>query len=84
MDTPLQLIGERCIQHEMLDSLLQIFNVIMGSHLRLKEGLSTGPMTMKVMRARQFDVELLLIGSGLPRTESTVGGRSEARTTSSS
>ena len=34
----LQWLGERCIQHEMLDSLLQIFDTMMESQLRLKEG----------------------------------------------
>ena len=35
----LQLIGNCCIQHGMLDSLLQVFDVMTESRLRLKEGL---------------------------------------------
>ena len=38
--TLLQWLGERCIQHEMLDSLLQIFDAMMGNYLRLKPGFS--------------------------------------------
>ena len=34
----LQLMGKCCIQHRMLDSLLQIFDVMTESRLRLKEG----------------------------------------------
>ena len=34
----LQLMGKCCIQHGMLDSLLQIFDVMTESRLRLKEG----------------------------------------------
>ena len=34
----LQWLGERCIQHEMLDSLLQVFDAMMGNRLRVREG----------------------------------------------
>lgn len=34
----LQRLGEHCIRYEMLDSLLQIFDVMMESRLRLREG----------------------------------------------
>ena len=62
MDTLLQLIGERCIQHEMLDSLLQIFNVMMGSRIRLREGY-LWPNDDESNDSPPVDVELLLIGS---------------------
>ena len=62
MDTLLQWMGERCIQHEMLDGLLQIFNVIMGSRLRLREGY-LWPNDHESNESPPVDVELLLIGS---------------------
>ncbi len=62
MDTLLQLIGERCIQHEMLDSLLQIFNMMMGSRIRLREGY-LWPNDDESNDSPPVDVELLLIGS---------------------
>ena len=34
----LQWLGERCIQHEILDSLLQVFDAMMGNHRRVREG----------------------------------------------
>ena len=34
---PLYRIAERCIEHEMLDNLLQIFDAMMGSRFRFKE-----------------------------------------------
>ena len=37
ISTRLQWLGERCIQHEILDSLLQVFDAMMGSRFRLKE-----------------------------------------------
>ena len=60
MDTLLQLIGERCIQHEMLDSLLQIFNVMMGSRIRPREGFLLNDDEDN--ESPPVDVELSLIG----------------------
>ena len=36
----LQRLGERCIQHEILDGLLQVFDAMMGNYLQLKPGFS--------------------------------------------
>ena len=60
--TLLQLMGERCIEHKMLDSLLQIFDVMMGSRLRLGEGFFF-PNDDEDNESPPVDVELLLIGN---------------------
>ena len=39
IDMYLLWIGEKCIRHEMLDSLLQVFDAMIGSRLLLKEGI---------------------------------------------
>lgn len=57
----LQWLGERCIQHEMLDSLLQIFDTMMGSQLRLKESFFW-PNDDEDNESPPVDAELLLIG----------------------
>ena len=59
--TLLQWMGERCIQHEMLDSLLQVFSVMMGNHLRVREGFfwSNDDESDEVL---PVNVELPLIG----------------------
>ena len=36
----LQWLGERCIQHEILDGLLQVFDAMMENYLQLKPGFS--------------------------------------------
>ena len=58
----LQLMGERCIEHKMLDSLLQIFDVMIGSRLRLGEGFFF-PNGDENNESPPVDVELLLIGN---------------------
>ena len=62
MDTLLQLIGERCIQHEMLDSLLQIFDVMTESRIQLREGYLWSNDD-ESNESPPVDVELLLIGN---------------------
>ena len=57
----LQWLGERCIQHEMLDSLLQIFDVMMGNHLRIREGFFL-PNDDENGEILSVNVELPLIG----------------------
>ena len=59
--TLLQWLGERCIQHEMLDSLLQIFDAMMGNYLRLKPGFSW-PGDDENDEGPPVNVELPLIG----------------------
>ena len=60
-DTLMQLIGERCIQHGISDSLLQIFDVMMEDYLRLKPGFSW-PDGDEDDENPPVDVELSLIG----------------------
>ena len=60
--TLLHLLGERCIQHDILDSLLQIFDAMMGNRIQLKEGFSW-PNDDESNESPPVDVELLLIGS---------------------
>ena len=55
-------LGERCIQHEMLDSLLQIFDTMMGSYFQLKRDLLL-PYGDENSENIQFNVELPLIGT---------------------
>jgi hypothetical protein len=59
--TLLQWMGERCIQHEMLDSLLQIFDMMMGNHLRVREGFFW-PSDDESDEVLPVNVELPLIG----------------------
>ena len=59
-DTFLQLMGERCIDYEMLDSLLQIFDVMMGNCLRFKEGFFL-PNDDESNESPSVDLELPLI-----------------------
>ena len=59
--TLLQWMGERCIQHEMLDSLLQIFDMMMGNHLRVREGFFW-PNDDESDEVLPVNVELPLIG----------------------
>ena len=58
--TLLQWMGERCIQHEMLNSLLQIFDLMMGNRLRVREGFSWP--NNENDEVLQVNVELPLIG----------------------
>ena len=60
-DTLMQLIGERCIQHGISDSLLQIFDAMMEDYLRLKPGFSW-PDGDEDDENPPVDVELSLIG----------------------
>ena len=60
-DTLLQRIGELCIQHEMLGSLLQIFDTMMDSRLRLRGGFLL-PYGDESSEDLLFNVELPLIG----------------------
>lgn len=55
--TLLQWMGKRCIQHEMLDSLLQIFDAMMGNRLRVREGF----FLSEDNESPSVDVELPLI-----------------------
>lgn len=55
--TLLQWMGKRCIQHEMLDSLLQIFDAMMGNRLRVREGF----FVSEDNESPSVDVELPLI-----------------------
>jgi hypothetical protein len=59
--TLLQRMGEHCIQRGMLDSLLQIFDTMMESQLRLKEGFFW-PNDDEDNETPPVDAELLLIG----------------------
>ena len=59
--TLLQWMGERCIQHEMLDSLLQIFDVMMGNRLRVRESFPW-PDDDENNEVLRVNVELPLIG----------------------
>ena len=54
-------LGERCIQHEMLDSLLQIFDTMMDSYFQLK-GDFLLPYGDENSENTRFNVELPLIG----------------------
>ena len=60
-DTLLQRIGELCIQHEMLGNLLQIFDTMMNSRLRLR-GSFLIPYGDENSEDVLFNVELPLIG----------------------
>ena len=55
-------LGERCIQHEMLDSLLQIFDTMMDSYFQLKRDFLL-PYGDENSENIQFNVELPLIGT---------------------
>ena len=59
--TLLQWLGERCIQHEMIDSLLQIFDAMMGNRLRVRKGFPW-PNDDENNEGLRVNVELLLIG----------------------
>ena len=59
--TLLQWMGEHCIQHERLDSLLQIFDVMMGNRLRVTEGFPW-PNDDENNEVLRVNVELPLIG----------------------
>ena len=59
--TLLQWMGERCIQHERLDSLLQIFDAMMGNRLRVREGFPW-PNDDENDEVLRVNVELPLIG----------------------
>ena len=63
--TLLQWLGERCIQHEILDSLLQVFDAMMGNYLRLKPGFSW-PGDDGNDEGPPVDAELPLIGEDNP------------------
>ena len=56
----LQLMGNCCIQHGMLDSLLQIFDVMTESRLRLKEGF-LWPNDDENDESPPVDLELILV-----------------------
>ena len=60
-DTLLQRIGELCIQHEMLGNLLQIFDTMMDSRLRLRESFLI-PYGDENSEDLLFNVRLPLIG----------------------
>ena len=53
-------IGECCIEHEMLDSLLQVFDTMAGSRLLIKEGINWPDEDDN--GSPSVDVELSLIG----------------------
>ena len=59
--TLLQWMGEHCIQRGMLDSLLQIFDAMMGSQLRLEESFFW-PSDDEDNETPPVDAKLLLIG----------------------
>ena len=61
IDNLLQRIGELCIQYEMLGSLLQIFDTMMDSRLRLRGGFPL-PSDDENSEDLLFNVELPLIG----------------------
>lgn len=56
-DTFLQLIGKHCIRHGMLDSLLQIFDIMIGSRSQLRGGY-----LWPNEEETPIDVKLALIG----------------------
>ena len=56
-DTLLQLIGKHCIRHGMLDSLLQIFDIMIGSRSQLRGGY-----LWPNEEETPIDVKLALIG----------------------
>ncbi len=56
-DTLLQLIGKHCIRHGMLDSLLQIFDIMIGSRSQLRGGY-----LWSNEEETPIDVKLALIG----------------------
>ena len=60
-NTLLQWLGERCIKHEMLDSLLQVFDMMMGNLLRVGEGFFW-PNDDEIVEVLPVNVELPLIG----------------------
>ena len=60
-DDLLRQIGECCIKHGMLDSLLQVFDAMASSRLRLKEGISRNSDD-EGSESTPVDVELPLIG----------------------
>ena len=59
--TLLQRLGERCIQHQIPDGLLQIFDVMMGNYLRLKPGFSW-PNDNENDQVPPVSIELPLVG----------------------
>ena len=67
-DMHLLWMGERCIKHGMLDSLLQVFDTMAGSRLLIKEGFKW-PDEEDDNESPPVDVELPLIGDhfGLER-----------------
>ena len=60
--TLLHLLGERCIQHDILDGLLQIVDAMMGSRIQLKEGFAW-PNDDESNESPPVNLELLQIGS---------------------
>ena len=64
----LRQIGKCCIKHGMLDSLLQVFDAMASSRLRLKEGINRNSDD-EDNESTPIDVELPLIGDhfGLER-----------------
>ena len=60
-DDLLHEIGECCIKHGMLDSLLQVFDTMAGSRLLIKEGFNW-PDEKEDNESSPVDVELPLIG----------------------
>ena len=64
----LQWLGERCIAHGMLDSPLQIFDAMMESHPRPKEGF-VWPNGDEEDETPPVNVELLLICEHYPLNE---------------
>ena len=59
-DMHLLWLGERCIKHEMLDSLLQVFNAMASSRLMIKKDF-IWPDDDEDNESPSVDVELLLI-----------------------
>ena len=62
IDTLLHLLGERCLQHDILDGLLQIVDAMMGSRIQLKEGFAW-PNDDESNESPPVNLELLQIGS---------------------
>ena len=60
-DILLQLLGERCLKHGMLDSFLQIFDVMMGSRSRIRKGHLL-PNGDEDSERSSVDMKLSLIG----------------------
>ena len=60
-DYLLSQMGERCIANEMLDDLLQIFDWMMESRIRIKKGYSW-PSADEDREIPPVDAELILIG----------------------